>query len=397
MKKVLLLVLLAAVFVGFVFSGDSFARSNNRGFNDEEIRIGSWGPQTGPAAPWGAVARGADLLMKLVNEEGGIHGRKLKYFIRDDQYNPAMTKAVVKELVQREGIFAFTGGVGISGSMAVVDYLKQNNIVFCSPATACNNLVFPLRRNVFGVYPLFEDEASILTKYIVEKMGGKKIAMLLQPDTGKFALMGAEKRLATYGLKLTEKISVEATEKDLASQMLKIKNSGADFVIMFVGPTQAVIAMKTSAKIGYNPQWVAYGALSDFPLMNKISGGLFEGVIAGTFGEPPDSNNPLMVKYREAAKRLAPDERWGLFYYAGIIFAEPLVEALKRVGRDLSTEKLIKTLESMKGFKGIGPTVTFSKKLHQGTDSIRIVKCLPGGKYELLQDEVTNELATWKK
>ncbi len=73
------------------------------GFDDREIRIAQWGPQTGPAAPWGNVARGSRLLFNLVNEEGGIHGRKIKYFIRDDQYNPAQTVAVVKDVVEREG------------------------------------------------------------------------------------------------------------------------------------------------------------------------------------------------------------------------------------------------------------------------------------------------------
>ncbi|PJC71514.1 MAG: ABC transporter substrate-binding protein, partial [Syntrophobacterales bacterium CG_4_8_14_3_um_filter_58_8] len=66
------------------------------GFDDNEIRIGQWGPQTGPAAPWGSVARGSKLLFDVVNEEGGINGRKIKYFIRDDMYNPAQTVAGVK-------------------------------------------------------------------------------------------------------------------------------------------------------------------------------------------------------------------------------------------------------------------------------------------------------------
>ncbi len=90
----------------------AFAFAAQQGFDDKEIRIGQWGPQTGPAAPWGSVARGSGLLFNVVNEQGGIHGRKIKYFIRDDQYNPAQTKAVVKELVEREGVFAFVGGVG---------------------------------------------------------------------------------------------------------------------------------------------------------------------------------------------------------------------------------------------------------------------------------------------
>ncbi len=71
-----------------------------QGFDDKEIRIAAWGPQTGPAAAWGNVARGPNVMAAIVNAEGGIHGRKLKHFVRDDQYNPAQTKAVVKELVE---------------------------------------------------------------------------------------------------------------------------------------------------------------------------------------------------------------------------------------------------------------------------------------------------------
>jgi len=93
------------------------------GFDDKEIRIAQFGPQTGPAAPWGAVARGSGLLFQIVNEEGGINGRKIKYFMRDDQYNPAQTAAIVKELVEREGIFAFTGGVSSAGGNAVKGFL----------------------------------------------------------------------------------------------------------------------------------------------------------------------------------------------------------------------------------------------------------------------------------
>ncbi len=85
------------------------------GFDDKEIRIAAWGPQTGPAAPWGSVARGPNVLSAMINEEGGIHGRKLKHFVRDDQYNPAQTKVVVKELVERQGVFAFVCGTGSAG------------------------------------------------------------------------------------------------------------------------------------------------------------------------------------------------------------------------------------------------------------------------------------------
>jgi branched-chain amino acid transport system substrate-binding protein len=368
------------------------------GFDDNEIRIGQWGPQTGPAAPWGSVARGSKLLFDIVNEEGGIHGRKIKYFLRDDMYNPAQTVAVVKELVERQGVFAFVGGVGSATGMAVKDYLAANKIVWVSPSAADKEFTQPLNPYLFAQYPLYKDEASILAKYVVEKLKTKKIGMLYQNDAyGKDGLEGVKERLAIYKMSLVAEIPVEPTEKDFASQILRLKNAGAETVLMYVSPTAAVITMKTAANVGFKPQWVSSNTLSDYPLIFKLTGGLWEGVITGAFSEVPDSKSPLMVKYREAAKRLTPQERWGVFYYAGIAFADPLVEALKRVGKNLSTEALLKALNSFKDYQTIGPKVNWTEKQHQGTDSVQILKCGPNASYIMLQDWTTNDLATWKK
>jgi len=371
--------------------------ANPPGFDDKEIRIGQWGPQTGPAAPWGSVARGSGLLFTIVNDEGGIHGRKIKYFLRDDMYNPAQTKTVVKELVERNGIFAFVAGVGAAPGLAVRDYLKENKIIWVGPATGIKEYVEPNNPYLFAVYPLYDDEASILTKYVVDNLKAKKIGFLYQNDTyGKNGLAGCKHRLAKYKMDLAVEIPVEPGEKDLSSQVLKLKNSGAEVVFIYVNPTVAVITLKTAASVGFKPQWVSSNTLSDYPLMYKLSGGLWEGVITGGFGETPDSKHPLMVKYREAAKKYTPDERWGTFYYAGILFAEPLVEALKRVGKNLSTEATLKALNSMKDFQGIGPKVTWTEKEHQGTDSILIQKCGPNASYITLHNWESNEMAIWK-
>jgi len=297
-------------------------------------------------------------------------------------YNPAQTTAVVKELVERQGVLAFVGGVGAACGMAVKDYLAQNKVIWVGPSAAHRGYIEPLDPYLFAVYPLYNDEASILAKYIVEKLKSKKIAMLYQNDAyGKEGLEGAQKRLDTYNMKFISEIAVEPTAKDLGSEILRLKNSGADTVLMFVGPTTAVIAVKTAANVMY-----------------KITGGLWEGVITGAFGEVPDSTtNKYMVKYREASKRLTPQERWGTFYLAGILFADPIVEALQKVGRNLSTEALLKVLNSIKGHQTIGPPVTWSEKQHQGTDSIMVQKCGPKASYITLQGWTKNDLATWNK
>jgi branched-chain amino acid transport system substrate-binding protein len=359
-----------------------------RGVTDTEILIGQWGPQTGPAAPWGAVARGTDLLCKIVNEEGGIHGRKLKYFLRDDSYQPAKTKAIAKEFVEQIGVFAVVGGVGVAPGMTARDYFMENKVIWASPVTGVYEWIHPIQKYLFAIYPLYDDEAFNLTGYLYEKMGFKKIAMFYQNDDyGKQGVMGVERYLLKKNIKLVEKVSAEVTDRDLSTHALKLKNSGAEAVIMWAMPTHGALILAETAKIGFKPQWATSNTLSDSALMMQITKGLWAGMINSFFGELPDSNHPLMVKYRDWHKKLTPQERWGVFYYAGIIFAEPFVEGLRRAGRNLTTESWIKAEESLKNWQGIGPPITYTNPMdRQGGKHVFYGKVKPDGGTERLTD-----------
>jgi ABC-type branched-subunit amino acid transport system substrate-binding protein len=359
-----------------------------RGVTDTEILVGQWGPQTGPAAPWGAVARGTDLLFKIINEEGGIHGRKIKYFLRDDSYQPAKTKAIAKEFVEQIGVFAVVGGVGVAPGMTARDYLMENKVPWSGPVTGVYEWIHPIQKYLFAIYPLYDDEAFNLTEYLYDKLNYKKIAMFYQNDDyGKQGVMGVERYLLKKKIKLVEKVSAEVTDRDLSTHALKLKNSGADAVIMWTMPTHAALILAETAKIGFKPQWATSNTLSDAALMMQITKGLWAGMINSFFGELPDSKHPLMVKYREWHKKLAPQERWGVFYYAGIIFAEPFVEGLRKAGRNLTTESWVKAEESLKNFQGIGPPITYAgQQDRQGGKHVFYGKVRPDGSTERLTD-----------
>ncbi len=359
-----------------------------RGVTDTEILIGQWGPQTGPAAPWGAVARGTDLLVKIINEEGGINGRKFKYFLRDDSYQPAKTKAIAKDFVEQIGVFAVVGGVGVATGMTARDYLMENKVPWYGPVTGVYEWITPIQKYLFALYPLYDDEAYNLTEYLHEKLGFKKIAMFYQNDDyGKQGVQGVERYLMRKKLSPVAKISAEVTDRDLSTHALKLKNSGADAVIMWAMPTHAALILAETAKIGFKPQWATSSTLSDSVLLMQITKGLWAGMINSFFGELPDSNHPLMVKYREAHKRLAPQERWGVFYYAGIIFSEPFFEGVRRAGRNLTPETWVKAMETIKDFKGIGPPVTYAGlKDRQGGKHVFYGKVRPDGTIEKITD-----------
>lgn len=386
--------------IGFILAVFAFlffltipAALAERGVTDTEIRIGQWGPQTGPAALWGAVARGTGCYFDMINAEGGIHGRKIKYFLRDDGYMPPRTKAIAKELVEDKKVFAFASGVGSATGMAVKKYLHKNKIPWVGPAAGSSHWAYPPTKYLWSTYPLYCDEATILVDYAVKKLGKKRIAFFYQNDDyGKEGLYGAQIALEKYGMKLVAEVSAELLDTDLSSHVMKLKASKADCVIMWVLPKHGAIILGTSAKMGFKPQWMTTSTLSDTPIMFKISKGLFKDVIFVSFGELPDSDHPLMKKYKGAKEKFAPKDRWGIFFYAGILFVEPMVEALNRCGRDLTVENFVKAMDSIKELQGIGPKMSFGPNKRQGTRSSFIGKCGEGGKAVRLSDWMTSDI-----
>ena len=393
MKKRGFLVLFSVL---FIVLGFGFSAIAEEGVTDTEIHIGQWGPQTGPAAPWGSVARGTDALFKMINAEGGIHGRKLIHHMFDDGYNPAKTKAGVKQLQEGIGMFAWVSGVGTSTGLAVESYLMDRKIPWIGPSAGSLHWITPPQKYLFGVYPLYYIEAKALCEYAVKNMGKKRIAIAYQNDDyGKNGVKGAAVELAKHGLKLVAEIPVEVSDTDMKPQVMLLKKAKADAVLLWLTPTHAAPIVGTSKAMQFAPQWLSTSTCSDFPLMYKITKGLWQGAIAATFAYLPDSDNALLQKYKKDAygKFAAKGERWGVFYFAGIAFAEPLVEGIKRCGRDLTRERLVKEIEGIRNFRGIGPKISY-KPLdlndpygsRQGGKETYLVECLEGGKFKKLSD-----------
>ncbi len=382
-----------AAMVAMVF-GLTFNVMAEEGLTDTEIHIGQWGPQTGPAAPWGSVARATGDLFKWINAQGGIHGRKIVYHMFDDAYNPAKTKAGVKELQEGTGIFAWASGVGTTPGLAVREYITSRKIPWVGPATGSSHWIDPPNRYLFAVYPLYYIEAKALVRYGVEEMGFKRVAIAyLNDDYGKNGLTAARKEAISHGLKLVAEVPVELKDQDMKPHIMKLRQSEADMVLLWVTPVHAARLIGTAKAMKFAPQFMTVSTCSDFPLMMALSKGLFLGVIATTFGELPDSDLPLMQTYKKEVYEqfAAKGERWGLFYYAGILFVEPLVEALKRSGRYLTREKLIYELENLKGFKGIGGEVGYGifnpnngYATRGGMKEVFMIQCLEKGKAKRL-------------
>lgn len=389
------------------------------GVTDTEIHIGQWGPQTGPAAPWGAVARGTDAYFKMINDQGGIHGRKLVHHYFDDAYNPAKTIAGVKQLQEGTGMFAWVSGVGTACGLAVKDYLLERKIPWIGPSSGSAHWVDPPTKYIFNVYPLYSGDAQVLVRHAVQQMNLKKVAVIyMNDDYGKLGLLGAKKQLTKEGLQPVAEVPVNVADTDLKPHTMELKKAEANAVMMFLTPGHVARLQGTAKAIQYEPRWFTTTTCADFPLMISITKGLYAGTIAAGFGmmhpgqvgignveDINNSTHPLMKKYKELAfdKHAAKDERWGMTFTAGIGYSEPLVEALKLVGRDLTREKFVQKLETLNNFQGIMGHISYGAfnpkdpMSRLGQNEVFLSEAMPDGKSKVLSDWIQSDLVMFKE
>jgi branched-chain amino acid transport system substrate-binding protein len=416
MKKYLLCILAVMTVAAF---GLAFSAAAEEGVTDTEIHIGQWGPQTGPAAPWGAVARGTDAYFKMINAEGGIHGRKLVHHYFDDAYNPAKTMAGVKQLQEDIGMFAWVSGVGTACGLAVQDYLMERKIPWLGPSAGSRHWIEPPQKYLFNSYPLYLGDAQVLCQYAVGTLGFKKIAIAYQNDDyGKQGLEGAQKQLAKHGLKLVEQIPVNVADTDMKPHIMKFRQAEAEAVLLFVGPAHVARLIGTGKAMQFEPQWMTTTTCADVPLMMAITKGLYAGTILASFGmmspaqvgigNLEDSNNPslpLLKKYQEKAFNAfaAKEERWGMTFAAGIGYVEPFVEALKRVGKNLTRENLVAEMEKIQNFQGIMGHVTYKPfkagdpLCRIGQQEVFVAQATPDAKTKVLTDWTQTEYIPMSK
>jgi len=384
-----------------------------QGVTDKEIHIGQWGPQTGPAAPWGAVARGTDAYFKMINDQGGINGRKLIHHYFDDAYNPAKTMAGVKQLQEEKGMFAWVSGVGTACGLAVKDYILERKIPWIGPSAGSTHWIDPPSKYIFNVYPMYAGDAQILVRYAVQDLKLKKLAVIFQNDDyGKYGLAGAKKQLIKEGKTLVVEVPVNVADTDLKPHTMELKKAEADGVLMFITPGHVARLLGTAKALQFEPKFFTTTTCADFPLMMAITKGLYAGTIAASFGMQHPSqvgignvedvnspSHPLMKQYKELAfgKHAAKDERWGMTFCAGIGYAEPLVEGIRLAGKDLTREKLIQKMETIDGFQGIMGHITYKPfdpkdpLTRIGQQEVFLTEATPDGKYKVLSDWIQTE------
>ena len=356
------------------------------GVTDTTIKIGSFGPLSGPAAVWAPVLHGMDAYFDFINDKGGIHGRKIEFIYRDDQYNPAKTDPAVRELVEQEGVFAMLGGVGTANGRAVNDYLAEKGVPFFSPASGDEYWSSGKAKNVFTVFTRYLTEGEVIGDYVGKDLGAKRVAVLYQNDDfGKQGLQGVKNGLAKIeGAEVVAEVSCLPTDTDLSGHASQIARANADVLVIYAGPKQAITAAKTLEAMKKKPQIVTSFVLSD-PILFKLAGATWDGAITSAVSGLPDSDDPAVVAYRDILAKYGEPKKTpvGTFTIASFLFAQPFVEALDKAGPDLTREKFMTALEGIKEFTTggphwtagpLGPPITFGPDKRLGADQIFLAK-----------------------
>ncbi len=381
MKRLLSwLVPLAILSVGFAETG----------VTDDEIIIGNWGPQSGPAAAWGNVTTAIEAYFQYVNDAGGIHGRKLVLVSKDDGYDPARTVAGVREMIDRDKVFAFVGGVGTANGMAAMPLIKRAGIPWIGPATGSEVFAAQSDGIVYSTFTNYVIEAALMTRHAVTELGSKNIAIFYQNDGyGQAGLRGLEEevarlRAAGHDVTVGDKVSYERGTTNLGVQALRLRGSDADSVLLFSDPTAAATLVNEFQRLAYTPQMLATVTLLDPSLLSNpgMQGALFSVFIrlpSVLLGE--GNGDPIAdAVYQDVILKYAPEIARDPFRaLAGIAFAQPLVEALRAAGPELTRAGLLEALEAMDDYHdGLYYQLSF-KDGYQGNTSVMLLQVTPQG------------------
>ncbi len=351
------------------------------GVSDEEILIGTWAPMTGPASNLSTIAQAMSAYFDYINDEGGIHGRKLKLIIKDDGYDPERTPDVVTELIETDGVFAILGGNGTANCLAVKDYISLKFLPWINPGSGSRVWTSPMNAYIFSTFPSYVTEGRILARYAVEELEAEKFGIFYQDDSfGREGQEGVRLGLRGANKSLDSEHAYEVGNNDLAAVAQQFKDEEIDVIFIWTISEGAAALVKAIAALeDYEPQILATQILSD-PVMFELAGDAWEGAIVASSVPETNSDAPGTAKARDIIAKYGNGLEFGTYAYWGLSRAEILVEGLRRTGPDLTRLAFIQALEKVEGWTDnfVGAEINFSVENHQGLNAIHLSKIEDG-------------------
>jgi branched-chain amino acid transport system substrate-binding protein len=367
MKGKLLAVLAGvAVLATVAVAAASGAQQADPGITATSIKIGGTFPLTGPASTYKIIPTAENAYFQYINDKGGVNGRKIDFKILDDAYSPSQTVPLTQQLVEQDKVFAVYGSLGTAPNLAIWDYLNKNKVPHVLLATGDSYWGFSYKKYpwTIGFQPDYPGEAKIYGKYINANLPNAKIGVIYQNDAfGKNYLAGLRVGLGAQKTKIVSTQPFDIGAPSVQQQILALKASGADTLVIFATPTQAIGSLVLATKTGWNPANIFLSnvaAVATFMKIAAASGASINGMISA--GWLNDVSIPVLADTaggklgRDILAKYAPalDPTNSLTFY-GLADAWTMVYALQKAGKNLTRAGLIKALRTLDPAKAKNP------------------------------------------
>jgi len=350
----------AAVVVATVSLGAITERVREEGVTDTEILIGNLMPYSGSLEIFGAIGKAEAAYFDLLNERGGINGRKVRFISHDDKSDPASALSLTRKLVEEDKVLLMFGSFGTPGNFAVRKYLNERQVPQLFVASGDDHLSDPSSFPwTMGWQPSLREEGRIYANYIQAFYPGKRIVVLWQNDYfGREVIKGLEDGLGHIARMIRVGIAYDLRDEHLDTHVSILKRSGAEILVFAGVPTNAAKVIRLAADSNWRPVFIMNQMSSSIASALRPAG-LENAVGVVTAAYLKDANDPawknekagadwqaFVAKYRQAG---GSDESAAMFGYAA---AETLAQVLRQCGNDLSRENVMKQAAALKDYQG---------------------------------------------
>jgi branched-chain amino acid transport system substrate-binding protein len=326
------------------------------GVSDTEIKLGQTVPYSGPASAFSSYGRTMTGYFQMINEAGGINGRKITLLSLDNAFSPPKALEQTRKLVEDDGVLADVGTVGTTPNVAIQKYLNGANVphVFISAGGRrfADPKNFPWS---VPMYPGFEMEGKTFGQHLLKHNPDSKIAVLYQNDDyGKDFLAGL-KSVVDGKVKIVAEIAYEITAPTIDSEMVRLKDSGADVLLYFSTPKFTAQGLRKVKEMNWNVQQFLASPTNSVETVLKPAG--FENaqaIMTTQFtkqaGDPAWADDPEVKEYVAFMKKWVPSDNPGDFVaLSGYVIAQGIAHAIKACGDDITRENLLRQATHMRG------------------------------------------------
>ncbi|MBR0825452.1 ABC transporter substrate-binding protein [Bradyrhizobium manausense] len=376
------------------------------GATDTEIKIGNIMPYSGPASAYGVIGKTEEAYFKMINDQGGINGRKINFVTYDDGYSPPKAVEQVRKLVESDEVLVVFNPLGTPSNTAIQKYLNAKKIPQLFVATGATKWndpkTFPW---TIGWQPSYQSEALIYAKWLMKEKPEAKVAVLYQNDDfGKDYLKGTKDGLgAKAASTIVLEESYEVSEPSVDSHIVKIKAANPDVLLIYATPKFAAQTIKKTAELGWKPlQILTNVSISVGSVMRPAGFENGQGVLSAAYAkdstDPQWSSDPGMKKWNEFVDKYLPGaDKSDTSMVYGYGAAQTLVKVLQMCGDDLTRANVMKQAASLKDFTP--DTLLPGVKLNtSATDFAPIAQLqmqrFKGEKWELFGEIISGDIAS---